>query len=236
MNSAQVHRPNRLPQGSRHAFTGMENRFPLELLSNVLLELYTRCCEYDVQSKEGKIMRRTLAACCLVCRRWHKIITAIKSETTLPRYDAVAHIQPLPHRTPLSTPPSRLETGLLRRVNPEWLPQNYTITLSNSHPKFLLELLPNMIQGVYEQGWRQVLASRTSVGDMEEMQSTLAACCLVCHEWNRICTPILYGDIILPIYKEGPGISQSLLHRTLDRKSTRLNSSHSGESRMPSSA
>ena len=46
------------------------------------------------------------------------------------------------------------------------------------------------------------------------IQSTLAACCLVCREWNRIFTPILYGDILLGPGKE-PLLTRSLLYRTL---------------------
>ena len=44
------------------------------------------------------------------------------------------------------------------------------------------------------------------------MQSTLAACCLVSHEWNRIFTPILYENIFLGGKKSV--LTRSLLHRT----------------------
>ena len=43
-------------------------------------------------------------------------------------------------------------------------------------------------------------------------QSTLAACCLVSREWNRIFTPVLYEEIFLGEKK--PLLTQSLLHRT----------------------
>ena len=44
------------------------------------------------------------------------------------------------------------------------------------------------------------------------MQRTIAACCLVSREWNRIFTPVLYGDIFLAGKK--PLLTRSLLHRT----------------------
>ena len=43
-------------------------------------------------------------------------------------------------------------------------------------------------------------------------QRTMVACCLVCHEWNRIFTPILYTDIHLGGKKSL--LTRSLLHRT----------------------
>ena len=43
-------------------------------------------------------------------------------------------------------------------------------------------------------------------------QSTLAACCLVSHEWNRIFTPMLCENIILGGKKSL--LTRSLLHRT----------------------
>ena len=44
------------------------------------------------------------------------------------------------------------------------------------------------------------------------IKSTLAACCLVSHEWNRIFTPMLYENIILGGKKSL--LTRSLLHRT----------------------
>ena len=44
------------------------------------------------------------------------------------------------------------------------------------------------------------------------IQSTLAACCLVSHEWNRIFTPMLCENIILGGKKSL--LTRSLLHRT----------------------
>ena len=44
------------------------------------------------------------------------------------------------------------------------------------------------------------------------IQSTLAACCLVCWEWNRIFTPMLYENIVLGGKKSL--LTRSLLHRT----------------------
>ena len=46
-------------------------------------------------------------------------------------------------------------------------------------------------------------------------QPTLAACCLVSHEWNRIFTPMLYENIILGGKKSL--LTRSLLYRTFQR-------------------
>ena len=78
-----------------------------------------------------------------------------------------------------------------------------------SHPKFLPELTRNILPGFYK-CWR------THYWEDEKksiIQSTLAACCLVSREWNRIFTPILYEDIFLGGKK--PLLTRSLLHRTL---------------------
>ena len=80
-----------------------------------------------------------------------------------------------------------------------------------SHPKFLPELTQNILPGFYKFVdksfyfyWQN---EKKSV-----IQSTLAACCLVSREWNRIFTPSLYGDIFLAGRK--PLLTRSLLHRT----------------------
>ena len=44
------------------------------------------------------------------------------------------------------------------------------------------------------------------------MQNTLAACGLVCQEWNRVFTPVLYENILLGRKKSL--LTRSLLHRT----------------------
>ena len=46
----------------------------------------------------------------------------------------------------------------------------------------------------------------------------------------------MYQELLRKITEEKPSFSQEEIQWLLDRKSTRLNSSHSGESRMPSSA
>ena len=77
-----------------------------------------------------------------------------------------------------------------------------------SHPKFLPELTRNILPGFYKcRGTFYWKDEKKSI-----IQSTLAACCLVSREWNRIFTPILYGDIFLGGKK--PLLTQSLLHRT----------------------
>ena len=82
-----------------------------------------------------------------------------------------------------------------------------------SHPKFLPELTQTILPGFY----RSIDQSLKYFGWKDEnksvIQSTLAACCLVSCEWNRIFTPILYRDIFLGGKK--PVLTQSLLHHTL---------------------
>ena len=77
-----------------------------------------------------------------------------------------------------------------------------------SHPKVLPELTRNILPGFYKcRGTRYWEDEKKSI-----IQSTLAACCLVSREWNRIFTPLLYGDIFLAGKK--PLLTRSLLHRT----------------------
>ena len=77
-----------------------------------------------------------------------------------------------------------------------------------SHPKFLPELTQNILPGFYKRsGTRSWMDEEKSV-----IQNTLAACCLVSREWNKIFTPVLYGDIFLG--KKKPLLTRSLLHRT----------------------
>ena len=81
-----------------------------------------------------------------------------------------------------------------------------------SHPMFLPELTQNILPGFYR---RLDSSDGTLEWKNEEKsvtQSTLAACCLVSREWNRIFTPVLYGGIFLGGKK--PLITRSLLHRT----------------------
>ena len=81
-----------------------------------------------------------------------------------------------------------------------------------SHPKFLPELIRNILPGFYRCFNKGSRFFKWRDEDKSIIQSTLVACCLVSHEWNRIFTPVLYGDIFL-----GGGnslLTRSLLHRT----------------------
>ena len=66
-----------------------------------------------------------------------------------------------------------------------------------SHPKFLPELIQNILPGFYKRADNSYGNFRWKGESKSVIQSTLAACCLVSHEWNRIFTPILYEDIFL---------------------------------------
>ena len=81
-----------------------------------------------------------------------------------------------------------------------------------SHPKFLPELTQNILPGFYKRLNKDSGYFQWRDEDESIIQSTLAACCLVSREWNRIFTPILYGYIFLG--EKEPLLTQSLLHRT----------------------
>ena len=81
-----------------------------------------------------------------------------------------------------------------------------------SHPKFLPELTQNILPGFYKRLNKDSSFFTWRDEDKLVIQSTLAACCLVSHEWNRIFTPMLYENIILGRNKSL--LTRSLLHRT----------------------
>ena len=98
--------------------------------------------------------------------------------------------------------------------NAGWLPEDYTAALLKTRPKFLPDLMPNMISGISirmeKPSWSDVYELKEEKGSI--IQSTLAACCLVSREWNKIFTPMLYENIILGGKKSL--LTRSLLHRT----------------------
>ena len=81
-----------------------------------------------------------------------------------------------------------------------------------SHPKFLPELTQNIIPGFYRCITKGASSPIWKNEDKSVIQITIAACCLVSREWNKIFTPILYGDIFLGEKKSL--LTRSLLHRT----------------------
>ena len=81
-----------------------------------------------------------------------------------------------------------------------------------SHPMFLPELTQNICPGFYkcvDHSWSGLCWKDE---DKSVIRSTLVACCLVSRDWNRIFTPILYGDIFLGGKK--PLVTRSFLCRT----------------------
>ena len=98
--------------------------------------------------------------------------------------------------------------------NAGWLPEDYTAALLKTRSKFLPDLMPNMIAGISmrlgEEDWLGSCKWEEEKGSV--IRSTLVACCLVSHEWNRIFTPMLYENIILGGKKSL--LTRSLLHRT----------------------
>ena len=196
---------------------GFGKQYPRKVIHNVLLELYNSLISLQVSSDidrdEIKVMQRTLVACCLVCHQWHEILTSIRGRGVILERNKITLIPSLPRH--------KLQPILLQQSETEfeqWFPQNYAKALIDSHPKFLPELMPNLIQWLYiplVKGSSNSANDHTLEPKQREGPCTLAACCLVCHEWNNIFTPILYGDISLPLDEDKFLISQSLLHRTL---------------------
>ena len=103
---------------------------------------------------------------------------------------------------------------ILAHRDPEFTPEDRTITVvdSESHPQFLPGLISRINQEVCR---RNAPQHDPDMVNREEsiIRSTLAACCLVSHDWNKVSTPFLYGDTTLRGKKSS--LSQSLLHRTL---------------------
>ena len=182
-----------------------EERLPRKLIPQVLLRLYDVFSDDDPQ--RGKVLRRTLAACRLVCREWSWIVTPKRSWFII-RVDGKEWASCSWYR--VRRPPLQLQDGRRRDQEGDtgWCTQNYKEDLMKSHPKFLPELTRNILPGFYKCGgtfyWED---EKKSI-----IQSTLAACCLVSHEWNRIFTPMLYENIILGGKKSL--LTRSLLHRT----------------------
>ena len=114
----------------------------------------------------------------------------------------------------LQHPSLRLEerSGINQESDTGWCTRNYREDLMKSHPKFLPELTQDLLPGFYKCLNKGSSSFNWRDEDKLVIQSTLAACCLVSHEWNRIFTPILYGDIFLGEKK--PLVTRSLLHRT----------------------
>ena len=95
-------------------------------------------------------------------------------------------------------------------LGPGWLPQGYTSALAGWRQQFPSELIPFMIPGFYR---RKELYAWSDESE-ETIRESFVTCCLVCREWNKTFTPILYRNITL-----GPKtttLTRSLLRRTLE--------------------
>ena len=196
---------------STRMFAEEDERFPPELIARILLELYQAFSDYDPQ--RGKVLRRTLAACRLVCRQWSTIVNVWSGHFGIWAYNHAWHSPSfswhMRRRTPLLLTG---EGGSNQSSNAGWLPGDYSAVFSRSHPKFLLDIVPNIVPGFF----RRMIARDTYNEWVDEpgsvIRSTLSACCLVSREWNRIFTPILYANVFLGGKKSL--LTKSLLHRT----------------------
>ena len=184
-----------------------EEKLPYKLVPKILLKLYEVFPDYDAH--RGKVLRKTLAACRLVCRRWSVIVTSVRR-----RFIIQVDNKEWPSSTWYIVRPMPLrvheEEETTQESCSQWFPETYSTTLAKCRLKFLLEFLPGIIQGLY------ICRNKQGTGWESEnrsvIQGTLAACCLVSREWNRIYTPILYADIFLG--RKKPLRTRSLLHRT----------------------
>ena len=105
------------------------------------------------------------------------------------------------------------EEGIRQEGGYAWLPQNYREDFVKSHQKFPSDLIQDILPWLYKRTDRSFKTEfRWHDEQQSVVQSTLAACCLVSREWNRISTPVLFGDIFLGV--KNPLLAQSLLHRT----------------------
>ena len=117
-----------------------EARFPLEILDRVLLKLYEPPSYHEPWWVE--IRHRTLLSCRLVCRRWSMIVQWSWDRFTI---RASNKTWPCPS---LSWYIIRGKPLILQECDPEWLLERYSTALIHPGPKFLPELLPNMVAGL----------------------------------------------------------------------------------------
>ena len=173
---------------------------PLGLISEVLVGLYGHVEGHysgtGAQSEEERVREQALAASCPVCCQWCKIVMSIWRGGVLLGHNEATLSSLLPYctlrSTQVTTRLNRITTGWVR-VDP---------------PQFPQELLPHLIP------WIRQYMSETVLKSQQIKRTTLAACCLVSREWNRLFTPILYEDITLPSDEPRHLESQSLLLRT----------------------
>ena len=185
-------------------------KLPSKLIPKLLLKLYELFSDY-YDPQRGKVLRRTLAACRLVCRQWSKIV-APKRSWFIIRVDGKEWASCSWYR--VRRPPLQLQDGRRRDQESDTGPftQSYSENLMKSHPKFLPELTQNILPGFYKREDNYHGYFRWKDEEKSVIQSTLAACCLVSREWNRIFTPVLYEEIFLGV--KNPLLTRSLLHRT----------------------
>ena len=204
--------PGRHREAHQYALIDMGKEDACGLVQKVLLELYEVFSDHDPH--RGKVLHKTLAACRLVCRLWSWIVRPIRGGFVI-RAQGKEWLSPaFPYYILQHTPVLPRNGAGLQDSHSGWSTENYTAALVDSHPKFLPELIRNMISGIYIYMEKKGPNDDYCWEDEKESvkRSALAACCLVSREWNRVFTPILYEDIFL-----GGGSSlstRSLLHRT----------------------
>ena len=153
-------------------------KLPSELVPKLLLKLYELFSHYDPH--RGKVLRRTLAACRLVCRQWSKIVISGRRQFII-QVGFKNWASPSFSWYILQRRPVPLQDGSRRNQESDtvWCAQNYREDLMKSRPKFLPELTQNILPGFYKclnksSDYFHWINEKKSV-----IQSTLAACCLV---------------------------------------------------------
>ena len=99
-----------------------------------------------------------------------------------------------------------------------WLPEGYTEALIGSREKFPAASIPFLIPGLQ----RKCVGPGVWVDEPETLyRATVANCCLVSREFNRIFTPVLYNHILLD-GQETPLTSSLLLRTFQDKKRSHM--------------
>ena len=178
-------------------------KLPGTLVTKLLLKLYELF--FDCGPQRGIVLRRTLAACRLVCRKWDRIVKSTPGRFFIRAYDkewpSLSPAHPIiPHH------------DTVYRFQDKGGIKTYTKMLSKYHPKFLPELLKYVMPGLYR---RRTNGTAWKDEDRAVTRRTLAACCLVSREWTTISTSFLYGDICLGGRESL--LTRYLLHRTFQQ-------------------
>lgn len=107
----------------------------------------------------------------------------------------------------LGQKPERMKTSLTHQATKIWRPPYHELLPDGSlRQMFLPELLAEIVSPLHYMG-NDLLVEKCL------NQITLGSCCLVCREWNKAFTPLLYEEIVLN--DDLKFTSTALLRRTI---------------------